>query len=521
VARDVQKRPLFWLILLASPPLFLLFFVDMAHSDRARAARLRKIFDAECQLTSRADHLFLEALCAQPVSASCLSAVVASPNGLQSLQTALWSNLSPAFFNGPAADVIEYALSSSDLVTTVGRECMTRVLLAIVDPPVFWIAFTNALKAGRLERRAQHAFALLLLRLLEVLTPDAATRYITFAQNPSIITPLLKSPLSGVHDLAMKIKVLSESFSTSDSDAPASTGPGGRHENDKVNFRDVAIVPTKSELVCTREPFLRASSELVNTDDYLEYHFRLLREDMLCGLRAEIAFIEADGENTGDYTTIDGLTLDKAYYKSSTNTYCGGKTSHSPWRLLLRRRQDFPHFSEVEDSREARIRWLENGGVVTIVNDQAFYLLYADEQLLAITIVHGDKETLAENPPALTIRLEDGVDVTQILLQLKSAASIKLVSLRTPLHGCLPILKGLQDLTSVPVEQDLFSKDAVAPTFLPDVSMSIITALRARPSCDLRPYLNTPHSIKLDQSQATALTRSLTQEVSLIEGPPG
>ncbi len=32
--------------------------------------------------------------------------------------------------------------------------------------------------------------------------------------------------------------------------------PGGRHDNDAVAFRDVGVLPTAEEIVCSREPYL-------------------------------------------------------------------------------------------------------------------------------------------------------------------------------------------------------------------------------------------------------------------------
>lgn len=64
--------------------------------------------------------------------------------------------------------------------------------------------------------------------------------------------------------------------------------PGGRHDNDHVNFRDVRITPTVEEINCEVRPYLPLASKenrLENMGDDTSYlldsQFRLLREDFL------------------------------------------------------------------------------------------------------------------------------------------------------------------------------------------------------------------------------------------------
>src|ERR1700736_3750955 len=76
--------------------------------ENSRALKLNKLLDLILSgpggqvLTSNNACLFLEAICAQPDPAVCISRLVASKTGLESIQTAMHSNLSTTFFNGHA-----------------------------------------------------------------------------------------------------------------------------------------------------------------------------------------------------------------------------------------------------------------------------------------------------------------------------------------------------------------------------------------------------------------------------------
>jgi len=76
------------------------------------------------------------------------------------------------------------------------------------------------------------------------------------------------------------------------------SGPGGRHDNDFVDFREVAIHPTADEIISEEQPFLR-TADAVEDPTYegkklavhLDNQFRLLREDMLSEMREELSIV--------------------------------------------------------------------------------------------------------------------------------------------------------------------------------------------------------------------------------------
>ena len=135
-----------------------------------------------------------------------------------------------------------------------------------------------------------------------MLLPDK-TEYDGPAINPSIIKTLLNSPRSSARPIAVKINhVVNHSGSTPRNELL--NNPGGRHDNDHVDFRQLSILPAADELESTSEVFLRPSNWLENptTENNrlamrLDNQFRLLREDFVGELREEVQI--ALGKRTG------------------------------------------------------------------------------------------------------------------------------------------------------------------------------------------------------------------------------
>jgi hypothetical protein len=97
-------------------------------------------------------------------------------------------------------------------------------------------------------------------------------------------------------------------------------GPGGRHDDDFVDFREISILPTADEILSQQPPFLRPSGILEDSDgeethaaDYLDNTFRLLREEMINEMREE--FQTALGKKKGRHhgLVIDGVKLTGVY----------------------------------------------------------------------------------------------------------------------------------------------------------------------------------------------------------------
>jgi hypothetical protein len=197
----------------------------MADQDAAakRVAGLTKLFNAiifgHRELKSQADaHRFLEALCAQSDASKCVEQLVASPDGLGAVAKAFRFSADATFTNGPATAVIHH-LSDPAVKQLYGGQFLHRVLEQIVEPPTFWNTFIEAHNAGVLTPEGAHAFAWLLLELLQGRSegvPDVRDIALRVTSNESLIN----SESLDVRNLGHRIKHVLESTLSDSADGP-------------------------------------------------------------------------------------------------------------------------------------------------------------------------------------------------------------------------------------------------------------------------------------------------------------
>lgn len=139
--------------------------------DDLRASKylifLKTFTNGEQRLVQNFSAWFLEAICAQHDAATCISMLASSTQGLECVQSAMRFDLTPTFFNGPATDLPKY-LSAPNLTIIGGGSFLTKIIVAIVEPPVFWSPFTKAFQARELGQDGQLAFAWLLRQLISL-----------------------------------------------------------------------------------------------------------------------------------------------------------------------------------------------------------------------------------------------------------------------------------------------------------------------------------------------------------------
>jgi hypothetical protein len=189
----------------------------------------------------------------------------------------------PAFLNDSATSLLQY-LQAPALKDICGGDFLHQMILHIVEPPIFWGAFVQAFRDCVLDLPAQLCFGWLLLELIS-LPNEKATRYYQLAQDTTIQSRLLDSPQVETRTIGQRIKhVLSSLNSQTTFDGP--DGPGGRHDNDDADFRQISILPTADELASRETPFLRRAQDMEDTSTnesrlaiHLDNQFRLLREE--------------------------------------------------------------------------------------------------------------------------------------------------------------------------------------------------------------------------------------------------
>ena len=477
------------------------FFISIIHGDRI----LKSIKDGE---------LFIESLCGQSDPATAIEKIISQPQGLASVQTCMRLDVSARFFNGSATKLLQY-IQDPALRAICGGEFLQRVILHIAEPPIFWNAFAQSYRDGSLSLDAQQCFGWLLLELLSLFR-DKGTNYLEVARETSIQDSLLNSSQFEIRTVGQKIKhILSafESLSLSDETA----GPGGRHDNDFVSFRDISIPPTADELTSIEPPFLRVADAIEDPNGcdsrlalHLDNQFRLLREDMLGEMREELQI--ALGKKAGRHRgiVVDGFTL--------LGIDCGTVTKRRPWGLQLQCTSDLRQLAH-KNVNERREYLRENRN---FFKHESSACIILDGEIIAFPTIFRDVDLLEKKPPVVTLQFSGEASTSKALSRFKTASKIRLVQVDTAVFSYEPILKRLQELKELPlIDELLFWNSESSVNQPPQLPISLIENVEANPDQDLQTTLQTSKPILLDNSQRNSLLTGLRQRVSLIQGPPG
>ncbi|KAG8749048.1 hypothetical protein FRC14_001737 [Serendipita sp. 396] len=499
-------------------------FYAMSVSE-LRATNLSKLFHATIKgdkpITTKTFQQFLESIYTQTNKSVCIHKLISETHGLSSLQTSIWFKLSADFCNGDAAKLLRY-LSSPDILTLADGTMLRDILKAVVSPAIFWDYLVKMFMEGRLDSEGQFGLAWLLCQVIYLLPPDDNAPFRDFASKVSVIEPMMASSDIEIRNLAHRIRHKVSGYdlgATSDDQA----GPGGRHDNDFVNFREISIIPTADEVRSTDPAFIRPSNMFEDEATrenrhgmYLDNQFRLLREDMLYEIREELR-VDAKRKNSRN-PQLTGLTLVNVHYQPEDKTR---RRRGIRWGIVLRCKDDLWQFQRAKLSKpEKRKDWLQDNR--NFLKHQSIACLKLENELVALTTIERDEDLLVRNPPEIALHIEGAASIIRALVKLKTAASITLIQINTAIFTYHPILKAIQETKDVPLEHELLFWDYGKQQQPLDVMPShIVDSLRQNPSQDLQSLLGLAKSVKLDDSQSASLLEGLTKTVSLIQGPPG
>ena len=509
----------------------------------ARTAKLSKFFTSvvrgdQSLKNAKQAELFIEALSNQSDPPTCIEKIISNPAGLPAVQSSLRFDPSVSFHNGSASVLIRY-IQDPSLKILLGGDYVRQITQAMVEPPIFWNGFVLSFRNRSLDLEAQQCFGWLLHELLSH-DPGKSSPYLTIAQDPAILPLLLDSPDFVLRTFGQKIKRFITSLDVHGDEADED-GPGGRHDNDFSDFREIAIHPTADEIHSTEPPFIRLAETLEDPayEDkrlliHLDNQFRLLREDLLKELRDELQIICGKKKGRHRGMTIEGFEL--------LDIYCGEPKKSLPWGLRLQCLSDLPQLANLEDKkRKDRILGNRNKGPEdhilatqtkkrkdhllanpNLLKHQSLGCLIVDEKIAAFPTIHRDVDQLAHKPPIIILHFTDVASTSKSLLKLKTTRNVKLVLIDTAVFAYEPVLRGLQEIRDLSLADELlhWTPDSV-PVQPLHVPTQLIDSLERDPSQDIQGILQTPKSIRLDKVQMKSLLTGLKQRLSLIQGPPG
>ena len=488
-------------------------------SDDPRVTRLSAYFNKVVHgqrmlLTARDGKLFIEAICVQVDPPTCAHKLLSSHSGLSALQASVRFDTSVTFLNEDAVPLLHY-LQTPSLKAIGSGSILAKLLLCIVEPPFFWDALIKAFISGLLNSTASQAFAWLLLQLVS-LPGKASSPYLTVANSSKILDAILRSPDGETRILGQKIKHnLPIDASELHNDGEAK--PGGRHDNDHANHREISIMPTADELLSKDRPFFRTAEFLDDPETislrysiHLDNQFRLLREDMLGEIRDELKILT--GAKTGRHK---GIIVDDLHL---AGVEMGTDRKRLPWGIVLNCKEELPHLKRIAPGK--RKDFLKDNRHILKQGNMACLLI--DGEPAAFPTIYRDEEALVKNPAAITVQLADDPTLSYALSKMKTAGNVKLVQLDAAIFAFEPFLRQLQEMKDLPLTDELLhweiGKDIGGPSFQP---ATVIRALESRSGKDLKGLLRTKKSVILDESQMNSLCACLRQRVGLVQGPPG
>lgn len=485
----------------------------------ARVTKLSAFFnkvlhDQRKLSTARDGKLFIEAICVQADPPICAHKLLSSPSGLSALQASVRFDTSVAFCNEEAVILLRY-LQIPSLKAIGSGSVLAQLLLSMVEPPFFWDALTKSFSDGLLNQSALQAFAWLLLQLIS-LPGKSASPYLTVARSPNILKAILKSPDGEPRILGTKIEHALP-LAASELIHDAEVKPGGRHDNDHADYREISIMPTADELLSKDRPFFR-TADFINDPKivssrhgvHLDNQFRLLREDMLADIRDELKILTATKAGRHKGLIVGDLSI--------AGVEMGTARNRLPWGVVLKCKDELPQLKRILPGK--RKEYLKDNRHILRQGNMA--CLFIDGEPAAFPTIHRNEEELIKKPAAITIQFADDPTLSYALSKMKSAADIKLIQLDAAIFAFEPFLRRLQEMNDFPLRDELLHwdvvKDIAGPSFQP---IKLIRDLESQSGRDLKNLLRTKKSVILDESQMNSLRACLLQRVSLVQGPPG
>ncbi|KAG9229292.1 putative AAA family ATPase [Amylocarpus encephaloides] len=488
-------------------------------SNGDRAVQLNKLLGSIAFGKSSIDNanratLFLEALCAQDDRVTCVERLFAKQLSVDALRRALRLDTSINYINQSIAVFLEY-ISDPVIKQISGGQFLQDILVIIADPPTLWNALIASHKNDSLNEKATHGFAWLLWELLSM-PSDENIDVMEAAKSVMDSGSLLESSSHETRVLGYKIQHFLKAKASGANANPDNAGPGGRHDNDFVDYRETAIFPTADEFMSDTQPFYRPAKEIAQAEPenrvgiHLDNQFRLLREDMLAELRDDVHIATGKKKGRRSPVILERLSL--------AGTDCGESKKWKQCALKLHCGLGMEKFTKM--STAERKTYLKSNP--RSLKHQSFGCLLQGGQIVAFAILDRDEAGLLEDPPAITLKICGDDAFRTLLLALKGKTPVDYIQVDTPFFAYEPVLRCLQDMKDIPLAQFLLriipdeaSQAAVA------IDNALVDELLAKGSRIIQRLLKTDQPIDLDQSQMDSLVAGLGQSVSLIQGPPG
>ncbi|CAG1980975.1 unnamed protein product [Fusarium graminearum] len=494
----------------------------------SRAAKLIKSFWAmtkgEQQITSaHSAKLFLQACKAfsdKNTAVKCVEVLISNPPGIPALERAVRADLSPDFINSTTLPLI-LTLADDGVIALNNGGFLRQILSAILEPSTFWSASMDAYGSDRLDSLGLEAFAWLCLQVVSDQTHfdvhKLAVEQMMERQS------LLSSQLPEVRKIAYRIEKIIKIFSQPQSTTDGVT-PGGRHDNDYADFRQISIYPTSDEITSTDPPYLQRLGDVFDTpmdtrsQVYRDWLFRLLREDMLSEIREDLQVAMGRKKSKRRPVALGQMEL------------FDGSDDDTPVRHILPysffvacgQGVNFPR----KMSKEKKVAFLANSK--HFMKHDSFGVLCCGDKIIAFgSLVRNDKYLL-KSPPIVGLRFNDPSGLKSALTAFSSPVKdeLKFLIVGTATFAYEPILGRLKTIADLPLEAQLIdheqpSLDSLMPSEMDNLIDRCKTAFESGLKVTIPSRFTQKKDIYLEGAQLKSLINGLSSDVALIQGPPG
>ncbi|KAF4440391.1 hypothetical protein F53441_12339 [Fusarium austroafricanum] len=451
----------------------------------------------------------------------CVEVLISNPAGIPALERAVRVDLSPEFINSTILPYI-FTLSDEGVVALNNGGFIRQILVGILEPSTFWTAALDAYRGDKFDDAGLQAFAWLCLQIVSDQT--SFTAYKAAVEELMEHKSLAKSPSHEARQIGYRIEKLIKIFSQPETAGNGVT-PGGRHDNDHVNFRDISIYPTSDELLSTQTPYLQRLADVFDTaidsrsQSYRDWLFRLLREDMLSELREDLQVAMGQKKSKRRPVALGQLKL------VGINADNDMDTRHIPSLALYvacNQGINFPH-KLPKAGKKAFLTESKN-----FMKHDSFGALCCNGTIIAFGSLVRDVTCLLKTPPVVGIKFTEESGLKQALAALQSPFKdqVKFFIVDTATFAYEPILKRLKTIGEWPLEAQLIdpeqpSQDGPRSTKLDALLPQLKTCLESGGRFKMPSSLRLKKDIYLQDAQLNSFIHGISRDLALIQGPPG
>ncbi len=266
----------------------------------------------------------------------------------------------------------------------------------------------------------------------------------------SSIALKIKAILNPEKDIIASPNASNESFSISDHQAMS---PGWRHDNDKVNYREIEAIPTPDEVLSNETPFIPTAGD---ESPLLERMFRLFRQDMILSLRSNLELLPP---------TLDPKSNTPASQK--WKSWILKNVIPLGFGFSFNGQQSFRFKFKFNNESLPKKFWTEGAGKKRMSPGTLVHFATADDlktPLLIGIIQWVDEDEISSKDPSFGLRFSSDQWLRRgIRLMASPPDNLVIVLHRIAVFGIEPVLKRLQNMVGIPFVEE-FGRFNSTPT---------------------------------------------------------